>query len=377
MTLSKRTKWIVLLVGLGLLLIVYAIKMFFGYEMAQALAHRPAFSVTVRATPATTVLWRSHLHAVANIEAEQGVELTPQVSGWVTRVYFRSGRYVRAGQPLVQLDPSNEEAVLAHDRAIETVDHLTLVRTRKLYRIKATSLASLQSATANYRAARAQVANDLATLAKLRVSAPFSGWLGIREVSQGQYLGPATVITTLQSWNPLRVIFTFPQQDLPYLKTGEPVFVKVNAFPKEVFEGRVTALSSRVDPATRNITVEAVLPNPRDALRPGMYANVSLPVGRPRRWVVVPTSAITYSTFGDYVYLVIRKKIGDKVLRLAVAHPVRTGPTRDGLTAVRSGLKPGQLVVTEGQVKLHSGLPVTVLPDRTPPPPSSAGPHAT
>lgn len=360
---SRRgLKWIVLIAGLGVLVIIFGIKMFMGYEEAQALAHRAAFSVTVHAAPVTIVHWRRHLHAIANLEANQGVELTPQVSGWVTRIYFHSGDHVRTGQPIVQLDPSNEEAVLAHDRAIEVVDHLDLVRARKLYRIRATSLASLQAAQSAYEAARAQVADDLATLDKLRVSAPFTGWLGVRQVSLGQYLGPTTVIATLQSWNPLRVIFTLPQQDLPYLKTGETVDVRVNAYPQRIFSGRIVALSSRVDPSTRNITVEGSLNNSEHILRPGMYATIVLPVGKSQRWLAVPTSAITYSTFGDYVYLVIKKQVGKTTLQLAIAHPVIVGPQRNGLTAIRQGLQPGELVVTAGQVKLHSGFPVTIVP---------------
>lgn len=365
MTLRKRTKWIVLLLGLGLLAVVFGLKAFFGYEMARAMAHRPPYSVTVHAAPATTVQWRRRLHAVASIEAVQGVELSPQVSGWVTRIYFHSGHYVRSGQPLVQLDPSNEQAILAHDQAAEVLGRLNLARARKLYRIKATSLAGLQAARAAYDAARAQVANDRATLAKLRVSAPFAGWTGVREVNLGQYLGPTSTITTLQSWNPLRLLFTLPQQDLPLLHPGEPVSVRVNAFPHRTFLARIVALSSRVNPATRNVTIDAVLPNPANLLRPGMFATVRLAVGQTRSWTAVPTSAVTYSTFGDYVYLVVTKKTAAGLLRLAVAHPIVTGPTRDGLTGVRRGLKPGETVVTAGQVKLHSGIPVTLA--STPP----------
>jgi membrane fusion protein (multidrug efflux system) len=362
MTLRKRAKWIVLLSGLGLLVLVFALKMFFGYEMAQALAHRPPYSVSVNAGRVLTVHWRRRFHAVANIEAIHGVELSPQVTGWVTRIYFHSGQHVHAGQPLVQLDPSNEEAILAHDRAAEVLDRLNLARARRLYRIKATSLANLQAAQASYEAARAQVANDRATLDKLRVSAPFSGWVGIREVNLGEYLGPSSTITTLQAWNPLRLIFTLPQQDFPLLHPGESVRVHVNAFPRRTFLGRIVALSSRINPTTRNITVDALLPNPAHVLRPGMFATVRMSVGQPRTWTAVPTSAVTYSTFGDYVYLIVAKKIPQGILHIAVAHPIVTGPSRNGLTAVRHGLEPGETIVTAGQIKLHSGVPVTVVP---------------
>ena len=370
----KRVKWIVLLLGLGILAVVFGLKMFMGYEFAQAMAHRPPYSVTVKAARVTTVRWRLRLHAVANIEAAQGVELSPQISGWVTRIYFHSGLYVRAGQPLVQLDPSNEEAILAHDRAAEILDRLDLARTHKLYRIKAVSLATLQSAQASYLAARAQVANDRATLAKLRVSAPFSGWTGVREVDLGQYLSPASIITTLQSWNPLRILFTLPQQDLPLVRAGAPVDVHVNAFPHRTFTARIVALSSRVNPNTRNITVDATFTNPQNLLRPGMFATVRLSVGQPRTWTAVPTSALTYSTFGDYVYLVVPHKTPLGLLHLAVAHPITTGPSRDGLTAVRRGLEPGETVVTAGQVKLHNGVPVTIVSSlKHAPPPSPRG----
>jgi len=191
------------------------------------------------------------------------------------------------------------------------------------------------------------------------VSAPFSGWIGVRAVSLGQYLAPGTEIATLDVWDPLRVQFTVPQSEIAEVHVGQSVEVAVNAFPGHDFEGRVTALGSDVDPGSRNITVEAKLPNPDSLLRPGMYGNARLLVGAPHAALALPSTAISYNTFGDFVYVVEAREHGALV---AMARTVQVGETRDGLTEIVSGLKAGERVVAAGQVKLHDGTPVSIAP---------------
>ncbi len=340
---------------------LFGVKAWLNHRARAALAHHGAFSVSVSTARVTTATWEQQIHSVANLVAVAGVELTPQLSGQVTGIYFHSGEQVRKGERLIQIDNSTQLAQLKSDEASAKLARINYRRTQGLFKADATSQGSLDSAAAAYASANAAVANDRATLAKLALSAPFSGWLGGREVSLGQYLTPGTPVAALNVWDPLRAEFTVPQGEFSLLQTGQEVQITVNAYPGKSFPARVIAVGSQVDPSTRNVTVDATVANPGNLLRPGMFGEALLLAGTPRSVLVVPSVAITYSTFGDYVYVVERKTGKSAVpLAIAVATPVRAGATRGSVPEILSGLKAGERVVTAGQVKLRSGMPVTV-----------------
>ena len=336
----------------------------FGYKGLQerrahaAQSQRGAPLVSVSAAPVQTVSWQRRINAVASLVALQSVHLTPQLPGQVTALYFHSGRHVDKGERLLQLDDSTQLAQLASDQAAVELAQTRYARAQRLFATHAASEADVQSAHANLQTALAAVAGSRATLAKLALSAPFSGWLGVREVSLGQYLNPGSGIATLTVWDPVRVQFTLPQSEIGAIETGQAVSLTVDAFPGKTFEAKVSALGSEVDASSRNVTVEAMLPNPQHQLRPGMFAQAQILVGAPRQVLAVPTVAITYNTYGDFVYRV-ETRDGHEV---AVAAPVRSGESRDGMTQVLSGLKSGEQVVTAGQLKLHDGAAVKVEP---------------
>ena len=341
-----------------LLACLFGVKAWLDHRASAASAHHGMLSVSVSTAPVTTATWQEEIHAVANLVAMDGVELTPQLSGQVTGIYFQSGEYVRKGQRLIQIDDSNQRAQLESDEAAARLARINSRRAEGLWKANATSQGRLDSAQAAYASANAAVANDEATLAKLALSAPFSGWIGVREVSLGQYLTPGTPVATLNVWDPLRAEFTVPQDEFALVHKDQEVQISVNAYPGRQFPARVTALSSRVDPSTRNVTVEAMVPNPGNLLRPGMFGEALLLAGKARSVLMVPSVAITYNTFGDYVY-VVERKAGSEA-PIAVATPVRAGTARGSVTEIISGLKAGETVVTAGQVKLHSGMAVTI-----------------
>ncbi len=347
----------------GVIVVALALGAVFGYKALQdrrasaAQAHRGAPAVTVSTAPVRSVAWQREIHAVATLVAPQSVHLTTQLAGEVTGIYFRSGQYVKQGARLVQLDNSNQLAQLASSRAAVELAQANYDREERLLRTHAASEADLQSAHAAYEQATAAVANVQATLAKLALTAPFSGWIGLREASLGQYLSPGTGIATLAIRDPLRVQFTVPQSDLALVRVGQSVSLRIDAFPSQEFHATVSALGSEVDSATRNIGVEARLSNLHDVLRPGMFGTVSLLVGAPEQVLAVPSEAITYNTYGDFVYLV-ETRHGTPT---AVATPVHSGESRDGLTEIEKGLRAGEEVVSAGQVKLHDGATVRVV----------------
>ena len=339
---------------------IFGWKAFVAYKMKQALAHRALPPVAVSTAVARTAAWRPELHAVGSLSAVRGVEISPQLPGAVIGLYFRSGQCVKTGAPLVQIDNSNQKAQLNYDLAQEQLALTNLKRTRQLFAKKASSRAQLDSAEATYKSAVAKVANDRAILDKLALRAPFAGCLGIRRINLGQYLAPGTPVVTLQSFASLYVNFTVPQKDLAHLHPGQPVELTVDAYPGKVFHGRIHALNAEVNSATRNIEAQADIPNPDNLLRPGMFGNVRVLEQRQEKVLVIPATAIAYNTYGDYVFVVQHKQVQGRPQLIALQRLVRVSEQRAGEASIREGLRPGEVVVTAGQVKLRNGMPVVV-----------------
>lgn len=332
-------------------------KYYANYRASAANLHRKVEPVSVSTAVARDAPWSPEVNVVGSLEAVEGTEITAQIAGNVTEIAFRSGTQVTRGQLLVRLDDSSQQAQLHADQARLTLAQATLVRSQKLYAAHAASQSDLQTAAAGAAAAQAAVEGDQAVLRKLDIAAPFAGKAGIRAVSLGQYVSPGTAIVDLQSYNPLLLDFSLPQSTVSDIGLGQKVTFTVNAYSGKSFAGKVTAIGSRVDPATRNIALQATLANPHDLLRPGMYGSVQLTVGTALTGVVVPDTAITYNTFGDNVFVV-----GESEDHALIVHQrvVQVADQRNGLALVSSGVKPGETVVIAGQGKLRDGTAVAV-----------------
>lgn len=359
-----RKQWLwtiaVLVIVLGA---IFGGKSYANHRAAVAAAHQSYPPASVSTAVARAAPWSSEVNVVGSLEAVSGTEITAQIAGNVTRIAFQSGARVKQGQLLVQLDDTTQLAQLHADQSKLELARTALARSRKLYASHAASQSDLQAAMANYGTARAAVEGDEAMLKKLHIVAPFSGVLGIREVSLGQYVSPGTTIVSLQSYDPLLLNFSVPQSNLTEIALGRTVAFVVNAYAGKPFPGRVTAIGSRVDPTTRNVDVQATLDNAKGLLRPGMFGNVTLSTGATDQGIVVPNTAIAYSTFGDSVY-VVKQNAGHQ----AVAHQqvVQVAQERGGLALVASGLASGDIVVTAGQNKLSEGAPVSINNSITP-----------
>lgn len=332
-------------------------KYYANHRAAAANLHRKLAPVSVSTAVARDEPWSPEVNVVGSLEAVEGTEITAQIAGNVTEIAFRSGTQVKRGQLLVRLDDSSQQAQLHADQARLTLAQATLVRTQKLYAAHAASQSDLQTAEAGAAAAQAAVEGDQAVLRKLDIAAPFDGKAGIRAVSLGQYVSPGTAIVDLQSYDPLLLDFSLPQSTVGDIALGQKVTFTVNAYNDKSFIGKITAIGSRVDPATRNISLQATLANPHDLLRPGMYGSVQLSVGQALHGVVVPNTSISYNTEGDYVYVVTQAP--DHAL-IARQHVVQVRDQRDGSALVASGITAGETVVTAGQEKLRDGASVTV-----------------
>jgi membrane fusion protein (multidrug efflux system) len=328
-----------------------------------AIAQEPP--ATVSTTVARATAWQDSLQAVGTLRAVRGADLAAEMSGVVDEVKFESGADVEKGAVLLKLRPNDDAARLAELQAAADLAAQNLARDTKQFAAQAVSQATIDADRSHLLAARAQVTQMQALMAEKVVRAPFAGRLGLRLVDQGQYLAAGATVVTLQALDPLFADFYLPQQAMAELHTGDRADIRLDAYPGRVFAATITAISPKLDAATRMLSLRATLANADHALLPGMFANVTIQVGRAQKYITLPNAAIVYNPYGSLVYVLDHGKP-------ATVHQVliKTGPTRGDQVAVTDGLAEGDVVVTAGQIKLHPGSPVivnnTVLPADNP-----------
>ncbi|MNP23489.1 Multidrug resistance protein MdtA precursor [compost metagenome] len=213
-----------------------------------------------------------------------------------------------------------------------------------------------------------------AALGKKSIIAPFSGTIGIRQVDVGDYMASGTMIATLQDLSSLYVDFFVPEQSVPKIALGQPVQVIVAAYPTVEYPGTISAINPKVENSTRNVQVRATLANPDGKLMPGMFASLQVLLPDPQPRIVVPESAITYTLYGNSVYVAVPKKAEDGSLvkddkgqpvLIAERRFVETGERRDGQVMITKGVQSGEKVVTAGQLKLDNGSRIAISDDKT------------
>ena len=323
---------------------------------------------TVTSEAAKSEQWVEQLTSIGTLISSHGVDITSQVAGIVTDVYVQSGEDAERGAKLVQLDIAVELADLASSRATLQEAEVGYQRQADLIAKKVTSEANVDTARAKRDTALAATKRIEAVIAQKTILAPLSGRLGIRKVERGQYVSPGMTLVTMQQLDPMRVDFPMPEQMIGKLRVGQDIEVSVDAYPSEVFKGKIESLDARVAQDTRTLLIRGTLPNPERKLLPGMFANVVVLVGAPRPVVTVPRTAVTYSLYGDSLYVVTpapgqdgaaeagkgeRKLVADRRF-------VKTGQARDDRVAILSGVKPGEEVVTTGQLKLNPGAAIRI-----------------
>ena len=352
----------------------------FGFQMFKAAMIKKFMSQmaqppqTVTAGKASFSAWQPKIAAVGTLRAVKGADLSLEVAGVVDQIAFSSGDDVEAGVLLLKLRSDDDLAKLQSLQATAELNEITFERDQKQLKLQAVSQATIDTDAANLKNAKAQVAQQQAILDKKTLRAPFAGHLGIRAVDLGQYLGAGTVIVTLQALDPIFMDFFVPQQAVDQVKIGEQIAVKVDAYKDQTFAGEISAINPKVDASSRNVQVRATLKNADHRLLPGMYATVEIPTGAPENLITLPQTAISFSPYGDTVYLVDDKGAGADGKPQLVARQsfITTGATRGDQVAVLKGVGEGDLIVTSGQLKLHNGS--SVLIDNTVAPTADAAP---
>jgi membrane fusion protein, multidrug efflux system len=317
---------------------------------------------TVSTIKAEMSEWQPELKAVGTLRAVKGADLSAEVEGIVDEIHFESGDDVEEGKVLLHLRDADDVAKLKALEAAAKLAEITLQRDLKQVKVQAVSQATVDADTANLNSSLAQADQQRAIVAKKTIRAPFAGHSGIRAADIGQFLNPGTSVVTLQQLDPIYIDFYLPEQQLPQVQMGQKMTAKTDAHPGKSFEGEITALNAKVDPATRNLLVRATIKNSERLLLPGMFATVTIVSGAPQRYLTLPQTAITYNPYGNTVYVVATEGANEKgEPKLAAKQTfVTTGDTRGDQIAVLSGIKEGDIVVTTGQIKLQNGSPIVV-----------------
>jgi len=299
------------------------------------------------------------IRATGEVEAVQSIELRPEVSGRLDRIYVSEGREVGRGTPLFKVDDAELAAQVARLEAEKDLAEQALQRTRELIQRNASSEADLEQAEANARSARAQLQLQQTRLERTVVRAPFAGVVGERFVSVGDYVTSQTALTTLQTVDPQRISFQVPERYARQLAVGQDVDFEVAAVPGRVFTGTVDFVDPRVQLPGRTILVKARVPNPDRLLRPGMFVEARLVTEVRPEAVVVPEDAILPLAGADYVWVVTPEGTASR-------RQVELGVRNPGSVEIRSGLETGIRVVVGGVERLGEGSPVIPNPvDRT------------
>jgi membrane fusion protein (multidrug efflux system) len=317
-------------------------------------------------TAVTTVVaqretWPSTLSVIGTAAAIEGVTVSADLPGTIDKIHFESGQWVHEGDILVELDTRQEQAQLASLEAQRDLARINYGRAQELVKAGVISRSEYDNATTQQKATEAQVGDIRAAIARKTIHAPFSGLLGIRQVSLGQYLAAGQAIVSLQSQSPIYVNFGVPQQETPKLIPGHVLRVTNGNLPGMAFTGRITALDSVISEQTRNIQVQATVTNKENKLRPGMFVQVELPLGQPRQVVPLPASAINYAPYGDSVFVVVQMKdTKGNTYRGVRQQVVKVEGSRGDQVAIISGINPGDEIVSSGVFRLRNGAPVQV-----------------
>ncbi|MDR3492296.1 MAG: efflux RND transporter periplasmic adaptor subunit [Gammaproteobacteria bacterium] len=356
---KKRMR--IMLIGLAILfgcIIVY--KIFMSILIGMYISSLKDAVQTVSTMEVKYADWPSERRATGSLRAIQGINVTTELAGMVQTIYFTPGAVVKKGDALVQLNADTEIAQLNALIASQELARINLNRDQKQYNIQAVSKSQVDTDVENLKNFTAQVAQQKTIIAKKTIVAPFSGKLGISAVNLGQYINVGDKVVTLQQLDPLYLDFYIPQQYINDIKLNQSVRTTSESFPGKIYQGKVTTIDPIVDDATRNVEVEATISNPKFELVPGMFTEVLVKTGMPKRYLTLPHTAVSFNPYGDIIYIVHEEKKKKKTLKTVTQSFVTTGETRGDQVAILDGINEGDIVVTSGQLKLKNGTKIEV-----------------
>lgn len=340
---------------------VFGMKWFGNSMMNEFIDNMPTPAVSVSSSEVEAQQWASTLNAVGSLVAVRGADLTAEMDGTVTSIDFESGQTVSEGDQLLSLESVAERSELARLKAQAKLAEIEVERRAALFKRGTISKSEYDTAIAETEVAKAAADAQQGRVNLKTLRAPFAGELGIRRVSVGQYLRAGDAIVTLQALDPIELDFSLPEKQLGKVQPGDTVTIVVDALGNRQFTGEVIAVEPKIDPATRNFDLRARLSNPEKLLKPGLYAKVSVDLNVPRDVLVLPRTAIQYTSYGDSVYAIRPQEEGNKEGDLEVIQRfVTLGEARGDYIEIIDGLEAGDEVASSGLLKLRSGQPVMI-----------------
>ena len=365
----RMRRWLIIIGGALALLVVVIV----GFNHLRSEGIKNYFAsmkpppTNVAVAEAKSEVLPNLLSAVGDLAAINQVNVTTDVNGRVTEILFQPGAEVKVGDPLIQIFDAPDQSDLASFKAQTLAAQLALDRAKALLARSFGPQATVDQAQAAYDQGAAAVAKTEAIISQKRITAPFSGVLGVRLVQLGQYLSAGTQIVSLTDLSRLYLNFTVTEKDRAVLNVGQTVRIKVDAYPGRTFEGKITTIEPQISADTRNVRVQATLDNPNRILQPGMFASTTVELPPKPAVITVPETAVDYTLYGDSVWLITETKGPDGKVSLKTDRTfVKTGQRINGRVVIASGIKPGDRVVAVGQLKLQSGSAVTISPDQPP-----------
>jgi membrane fusion protein, multidrug efflux system len=310
-----------------------------------------AQAVTVIAIPVQEALFPTTVEAIGTTKAVESVDIATKVSNRITEIRFAEGQFVESGTVLVQLDADEASAALAEAQAVLNETRNQYKRSRELFETKVLSIQQIEQLESAMRTSEARVAAANARLKETAIRAPFTGRVGLRNVSVGSLVAAGTVITTLDDTRAMKLDFSVPETFLAVLREGLEIEAKSAAYPSMTFKGRVVSVDSRIDPVSRSVIVRAQVPNRDSKLKPGMFMSV-LVSRSDAKSLMLPEQALVPDGEQQFVFVVRDQKVHRTEITL--------GRRRPGEVEVLKGLQVGDQVVTDGTQKIRDGVTVRV-----------------
>ena len=355
-------------------LVIFILTPFLGVvkatQIQRAIAEYSSFSPPPEAVTTTKVTkadWRESFDTVGSFVSMQGSTLSAKESGNVVAVHFESGAKVKAGDVLIEIDHSVEEANLRGATARLELAKQNLERASKLRGQSALALSSLEDSQSKVRQSESEVQSIKAAIERKTIVAPFDGRAGIRTVNVGSFVNAGTPLVPLYALNPIYFNFSVPQQLAPQLAVNTDVSVRVDAFPSRVFAGKVTAINPNIDEVLRTISIQATVQNPQEEILPGMFGSVHLEIGNSISLLVIPSLSVAYAPYGNSAYVVERTRDAEgKESTTARQQIVQLGRSRGDFVSVTKGLTEGDEIVATGSFKLRPGAKIQIKQEGTP-----------
>lgn len=335
------------------MLSITAVSLLFFFSANKPLPIDTNKAIKVETAKVVEKVYSDEFETLGSLSSRDNIEISSELSGQIASIHFRPGANVKKGTLLIQLNNTVLKSELASANANLSLSETSYKRTKELADRQLASEQALDQALADLREKQNTVKARQAQLEKLSLHAPFSGTLGSKQVSIGQYVKVGQPLVSLVANQQLRVEYSLPERLISRLQEGQEVCVRVDAFPKLAFYGQVNYIAPSVDKETRTIAVEALINNEKNQLAAGLFVQVTHQLGKLEKRLLVPEESLIPTINGQKIFVVI----GDK----AITKRIKTGAHHAGMTEVCKGLAPGDIIVVRGQHKLKEGSTVIAI----------------